>query len=57
MLPANHNRPNLTCRIIYARIYSKVISLMDALRQSVAQTGKKAGPVHKNGRKKVAQAA
>jgi len=36
---------------------SQVISLMDALRQSVAQTGKKAGPVHKNGRKKVAQAA
>jgi non-homologous end joining protein Ku len=36
---------------------SQVISLMDALRQSVEQVEKKPEPVRKNGRKKVALAA
>jgi non-homologous end joining protein Ku len=34
-----------------------VISLMEALRQSVEQVAKKPEPVRKNGRKKVALAA
>ncbi len=35
----------------------RVINLMDALRQSVAETEQKSQPVRKNGRKKMAQAA